>query len=134
MDFINYFDGLFNLGPAAILAVLVLAISYIIRLTRYSNRWIPVAVSVAGPILFQFIYDPALLAGKWLHPRFMIAVYGFIIAAVVWMVHAFVISKFEDWLATKGLFPKRLQSQSEASQFGVNSLQEPNKENHENNP
>lgn len=113
MDYANFFEGLFNLGPAALLAVLVLAVSYMIRLSRFSNAWIPWAVAFVAPIAFQFIYNPAALAAKWQYPRFIVAIYGFIIAVVVWAIHEFLLSKVENWLAEKGLFPKALQTQNQ---------------------
>lgn len=104
---------LLNLGPIALLAVLLMVISYMIRASQFSNRWIPWMVALAGPVLIQWLFPTKDLEGKWEHPRFVIAIYGFIVAVVVWALHEFVLSKIEDWLATKGLFPKKLQRAGE---------------------
>lgn len=102
-DMIN---SLLNFGPIALLMALLLALSYMIRASRFSNGWIPWMVAAAGPVLLQFMFPLSELEGKWDYPRFVIGVYGFIVAVTVWCSHEFLLSKFEDWLANRGFFPK----------------------------
>ncbi len=105
-------ESLLNLGPIALLALLLLAGSYMIRASKFSNRWIPWIVAAAGPLLLEGLFPIKDLVGKWEHPRFVIGIYGFIVAVVVWAVHEYLLSKIEDWLAAKGFFPKALQRES----------------------
>lgn len=109
------FDSLLQLGPLALLAAFVLFGSYLVRASALSNRVIPWVAALIGAVSLEFLFPVADLAGKWAHPRFVIAIYGFIVAVFVWMVHEFALSRFEDFLASKGLFPKRLTREGQSA-------------------
>lgn len=104
----KFVSGLENLGPGSLLIVLLIGLGYIIRISAIRNRFIPLWVIGLGAVLYPFMSPASETASKWEHPTFIAGVYGFIFGIAAWLLHRLAIARLEEWLESKGMFPKSL--------------------------
>lgn len=104
-DLLSTLDKLQGLPAAGLVFVLCLAVGYAWRGLKFSwfpNDAIPLVVMITGALFMMFIADgrPTTMPHHVWTARNLAV--GFIIGAIAWAVHNYVIAKFiEPWLVSK---------------------------------
>lgn len=108
----NFFSELSKIQSwpdVALVMALVIIVGYLFRFWRnFPNSAIPAIVILTGAVAMMLLAPehPASMSARVWHVRNCIV--GLIVGFVGWMGHNLVISKLEDWLATKFDFVGRL--------------------------
>lgn len=79
-----------------------IVVGYLLRfIHRFPNDAIPVVVILFGSVVFMFLADkcPANVLARVWHAKNLIV--GLILGFVAWIAHNQVLSRVEDWVATK---------------------------------
>src|SRR5262249_39399457 len=106
MDWLNQLlsalDKIQGLPAAALVCFGCIVFGYILRFIKpFPNQGIPVAVILTGAVGMLLLADPrasSMPARIWTMRNLLV---GLIIGFVAWMLHKFVLTRVEKWIASK---------------------------------
>lgn len=105
---IGWLNQLYGLPAAALVLISCLAVGYVLRfIKRFPNDGIPVAVVLWGAVAMTLVADSratSMSLRVWIVRNVLV---GLAIGFISWLVHNLLLSKVEDWLASK--FPEKAQ-------------------------
>lgn len=104
---IGWLNQLYGLPAAALVLISCLAVGYVLRFIKaFPNNGIPVAVVLWGAIAMTLVADSratSMSLRVWIVRNVLV---GLAIGFISWLIHNLLLSKVEDWLASK--FPDKV--------------------------
>lgn len=101
-NLLQILDKVQGMSAAALVCVSCIVVGYVLRfIKKFPNDGIPVVVILWGAVAMLFIADPhppATTMRVWTVRNFLV---GLTIGLIAWMLHKFVLSWVEDYLAKK---------------------------------
>lgn len=101
-DLLQWLDKIQGLSAGALVLFSAIVVGYALRFIKaFPNQGIPVVVILWSAVAMLIIADPratTMPARVWTM-RNLLA--GLILGLVAWLLHNIVLSRFEDWLASK---------------------------------
>lgn len=88
-----------NLGPEALVGIMVIAIGYVLRpIKAVPNKAIPFACLVLGAVIYPLIAKPVPVSADLRHPLVRQVLEGLLIGLLAWLCHNLILKRLEDKL------------------------------------
>lgn len=88
-------------APLHLLIVLLLnVLGWLLKkYTPLPNRWIPLTLIGLSTALYPLLINPGTVSPTVRFPLVVVIIHGFLLGALAWVVHRFVLKKFGSWLS-----------------------------------
>lgn len=96
-----------ELPASALIVVVLIVIGYVLKVIKWiPNRLIPLALMLAGAVIYALIGEPGKVDPSFRHPTFVLALHGVVLAFIAWLIHNKGLKRLENKIPIlKGFLP-----------------------------